>query len=195
MSAKITEVIGAVIDVQFPVDEVPNIYDALKVVETGTTLEVQQQMGDGIVKTIAMGEAEGLRRGLEVENTKSAIQVPVGTETLGRIMNVLGDPIDEQGPIECKERLPIHRAAPDYTDQSGDAPMKGIIDIVMTYGRELPHLINCIKDSHVDHDKKDDADMVYSTVHKAKGMEYDQVKLLDDFLGEEKLSTFLTTLI
>ncbi|HCX22609.1 MAG: DNA helicase [Flammeovirgaceae bacterium] len=79
----------------------------------------------------------------------------------------------------------------EYTDQSGDAPMKGIIDIVMTYGRELPHLINCIKDSHVDHNKKDEADMVYSTVHKAKGMEYDQVKLLDDFLGEEKLLDML----
>ena len=119
MSAKITQVIGAVVDVRFPVDEVPAIFDALKVIKTGTTLEVQQQMGDGIVKTIAMGEAEGLQRGLEVENTKAPITVPVGTETLGRIMNVLGEEIDEAGPINSDKKLPIHREPPAFTELTG----------------------------------------------------------------------------
>ena len=117
---QIIEVIGAVIDVEFDSGQAPKIYDALTVKETGLVLEVQQQLGDGIVRTIAMGGTEGLKRGLSVENTGGPIQVPVGKETLGRIMNVLGEPIDEAGPIGEKERLPIHRAAPDFTDQSGN---------------------------------------------------------------------------
>ena len=117
---QIIEVIGAVIDVEFDSGQAPKIYDALTVNETGLVLEVQQQLGDSIVRTIAMGGTEGLKRGLSVENTGGPIQVPVGKETLGRIMNVLGEPIDEAGPIGEKERLPIHRAAPDFTDQSGN---------------------------------------------------------------------------
>ena len=117
---KIIEVIGAVVDVEFPRSNVPKIYDALFIEDKKITLEVQQQLGDGVVRTIAMGATEGLQRGLEAVNTGKPIQVPVGEKTLGRIMNVLGDPIDEQGPIECEHRLPIHRPAPDYTDQSGD---------------------------------------------------------------------------
>ncbi len=117
---QIIEVIGAVIDVEFDSGRAPKIYDALMVKESGLVLEVQQQLGDGIVRTIAMGGTEGLKRGLEVANTGGPIQVPVGKETLGRIMNVLGEPIDEAGPIGEKQRLPIHRAAPDFTDQSGN---------------------------------------------------------------------------
>ncbi|MGD8421967.1 MAG: F0F1 ATP synthase subunit beta, partial [Gammaproteobacteria bacterium] len=99
-SGKIVEVIGAVVDVEFPRDAVPKIYDALLISEAeGLTLEVQQQLGDGIVRTIAMGAAEGLRRGFEVTNTGEPITVPVGQKTLGRIMDVLGNPIDEKGPI------------------------------------------------------------------------------------------------
>ena len=96
-SGKITQIIGAVIDVEFPSDSIPNIYDALTVTETNLTLEVQQQLGANTVRAIAMGGSEGLKRGIEVTNTGSPIQVPVGTKTLGRIMNVLGDPIDNAG--------------------------------------------------------------------------------------------------
>jgi F-type H+-transporting ATPase subunit beta len=102
-SGQIVQIIGAVIDVEFPRDSVPKIYDALKVDGTATTLEVQQQLGDGIVRTIAMGSTEGLKRGLPVTNTNAPISVPVGTATLGRIMDVLGRPIDEAGPIGEKE--------------------------------------------------------------------------------------------
>jgi F-type H+-transporting ATPase subunit beta len=98
-SGRIVQIIGAVIDVEFPRDQVPNIYDALKVQSVETTLEVQQQLGDGVVRTIAMGSTEGLKRGLDVNNTGAAISVPVGKATLGRIMDVLGNPIDEAGPI------------------------------------------------------------------------------------------------
>lgn len=119
MSAKITQVIGAVIDVKFPVAEVPNIYDALVVEDAGITLEVQQQMGDGVVRTIAMGSTEGLKRHLSVKNTGKPISVPVGEGTLGRIMNVLGDPIDEAGDVPCDKRMPIHRKAPAYAEQAG----------------------------------------------------------------------------
>src|SRR5690606_39095988 len=90
----IVQVIGAVVDVEFPRDAIPKVYDALKLQDRNLTLEVQQQLGDGVVRTIAMGTSEGLRRGLAVANTGKAISVPVGTKTLGRIMNVLGDPID-----------------------------------------------------------------------------------------------------
>jgi F-type H+/Na+-transporting ATPase subunit beta len=118
-SGRIVQIIGAVIDVEFPRELVPKVYDALKVNRTGLTLEVQQQLGDGIVRTIAMGSSDGLSRGLEVENTGQAISIPVGEETLGRIMNVLGEPIDEKGPVNAREHMPIHREAPSYEDQRG----------------------------------------------------------------------------
>ena len=115
---KIIEIIGAVVDVEFPRTQVPSIYDALRVIENGLIMEVQQQLGDGVVRAIAMGPTEGLRRGLDVESTGAPITVPVGEATLGRIMNVLGEPIDEAGPIVTEERLPIHRPAPSFTDQA-----------------------------------------------------------------------------
>ena len=98
-SGRIVQIIGAVIDVEFPRDEVPKVYDALVVEGKNLTMEVQQQLGDGVVRAIAMGSSEGISRGLAVTNTKSPIQVPVGIATLGRIMDVLGNPIDECGPI------------------------------------------------------------------------------------------------
>jgi F-type H+/Na+-transporting ATPase subunit beta len=117
---KITQIIGAVIDVEFPREAVPKIYEALKL-EDGVdlTLEVQQQLGDGIVRTIAMGTSEGLKRGMPVLATGAPISVPVGTGTLGRIMDVLGHPIDEKGPVQAKEQWPIHRPAPSFEDQAG----------------------------------------------------------------------------
>ena len=118
-SGQIVQIIGAVIDVEFSREDIPKVYDALIVTSTGLTLEVQQQLGDGIVRAIAMGSSDGLSRGLEVENTESPIMVPVGEETLGRIMNVLGEPIDEKGPVNAPERMPIHRKAPSYEDQKG----------------------------------------------------------------------------
>ncbi|MCP4490166.1 MAG: F0F1 ATP synthase subunit beta [Gammaproteobacteria bacterium] len=118
-TGNVVEVIGAVVDVEFPRDAVPRVYDALLVPEQdGLTLEVQQQLGDGIVRTIAMGAAEGLRRGLEVNNTGEPITVPVGQKTLGRIMDVLGNPIDEKGPIGEESRMPIHRKPPTYDEQA-----------------------------------------------------------------------------
>ena len=118
VAGRIVEIIGAVVDVEFPRDAVPKVYDALLVEKNDLTLEVQQQLGDGIARTIAMGASEGLRRGMVVKNTGKSIMVPVGKPTLGRIMNVLGKPIDEAGPIATSEYLPIHRAAPKFTDQS-----------------------------------------------------------------------------
>ena len=118
-SGRIVQIIGAVIDVEFPREDVPGIYDALAVIDSGTTLEVQQQLGDGVVRTIAMGVSDGLARGLAVRNTGQPIAVPVGQETLGRIMDVLGNPIDERGAIDAQERMPIHRDAPAYEDQLG----------------------------------------------------------------------------
>ncbi|MCH7815497.1 MAG: F0F1 ATP synthase subunit beta, partial [Proteobacteria bacterium] len=115
-SGRIVTIIGAVIDVEFTRDTVPRIYDALSVEGTEIILEVQQQLGDGIVRTIALGSTEGLRRGLDVVDTKAPITVPVGEETLGRIVDVLGRPIDERGPIGEKERMPIHRDAPAYDE-------------------------------------------------------------------------------
>jgi F-type H+-transporting ATPase subunit beta len=119
-SGEIVQIIGAVVDVEFPTEAIPKIYDALLVEKKGdrTTLEVQQQLGDGVVRTIALGSTDGLQRGLKVNNTGEAISVPVGTATLGRIMNVLGDPIDECGPIETDDRMVIHREAPKFTDLS-----------------------------------------------------------------------------
>ncbi len=118
VQGKIVEIIGAVVDVEFPRAKVPKVYDALRVDETGLTLEVQQQMGDGVVRTIAMGSSDGLQRGLPVTNTGEPITVPVGEPTLGRIMNVLGEPVDEAGPVESDNHWPIHRKAPGFTDQA-----------------------------------------------------------------------------
>ena len=119
MSAgNIVEIIGAVVDVEFSRDSVPKVYDALKVNDGGLTLEVQQQLGDGIVRTIAMGSTDGLRRGLAASNTGAPISVPVGAKTLGRIMNVLGDPVDEKGPIGADTSWPIHRPAPSFAEQA-----------------------------------------------------------------------------
>ncbi|MFZ4481927.1 MAG: F0F1 ATP synthase subunit beta, partial [Rhodoferax sp.] len=115
---KIVQCIGAVVDVEFPRDRMPRIYDALKLEGTTLTLEVQQQLGDGIVRTIALGSSDGLRRGLTVSNTGHPIMVPVGKETLGRIMDVLGTPIDERGPINSKLHSSIHRKAPIYDELS-----------------------------------------------------------------------------
>ena len=138
-SGRIVQVIGAVIDVEFPRDAVPQVYDALLVADSGLTLEVQQQLGDGVVRTIALGSSEGLRRGLNVNNTKEKIMVPVGIETLGRIMDVLGNPIDECGPIGEKERMPIHRKAPAYEElaASSDLLETGIkvIDLVCLFAK------------------------------------------------------------
>ena len=138
-SGRIVQVIGAVIDVEFPRDAVPQVYDALLVADSGLTLEVQQQLGDGVVRTIALGSSEGLRRGLDVNNTNDKIKVPVGIETLGRIMDVLGNPIDECGPIGEKERMPIHRKAPAYEElaASSDLLETGIkvIDLVCPFAK------------------------------------------------------------
>ena len=118
-SGKVVQVIGAVIDVEFPRDAIPNIFDALVVDDNGLTLEVQQQLGDGIVRCIAMGVSEGIKRGLSVSNSGRGIAVPVGKATLGRIMNVLGEPQDERGEVKSEETWEIHRAPPSYEDQSG----------------------------------------------------------------------------
>lgn len=115
----IVQIIGPVIDVEFARNQVPEIYDALHVEEIHLTLEVQQQLGDGVVRTIAMGRSEGLRRGLKVKNTGKPIIVPVGPEVLGRIMDVLGEPIDEQGPINAEHHRPIHNQAPAFSEQAG----------------------------------------------------------------------------
>ena len=123
MSGRIVQIIGAVIDVEFDRQSVPRIYDALKVEGTETTLEVQQQLGDGIVRTIAMGSTEGLKRGLPVSNTGAPISVPVGKGTLGRIMDVLGRPIDEAGPVEHSNTWAIHREAPSYDEQSNSTEL------------------------------------------------------------------------
>ncbi|MFY2762870.1 F0F1 ATP synthase subunit beta [Arenimonas sp. MALMAid1274] len=115
---KIVQIIGAVVDVEFPRAEVPKVYDALKVGGTEITLEVQQQLGDGVVRCIALGSTDGLKRNLVATNTGRAISVPVGKETLGRIMDVLGNPIDEAGTVDTKDHWEIHRAAPSYEEQS-----------------------------------------------------------------------------
>lgn len=117
-SGKVVEIIGAVVDVQFPMGHMPKVYDALKIEEVGLTLEVQQQLGDGIARTIAMGSTDGLKRGVEATNTGAPITVPVGQGTLGRIMDVLGNPIDEVGPVDTDQFMPIHRVAPKLEDQS-----------------------------------------------------------------------------
>src|SRR5437870_8371097 len=110
----IVQCIGAVIDVEFARDQLPRIYNALTLAGTELTLEVQQQLGDGVVRTICLGSADGLRRGMKVTNTGAGISVPVGPATLGRIMDVLGRPIDERGPVDAEVRMPIHRDAPSF---------------------------------------------------------------------------------
>ena len=117
-SGKVVQIIGAVVDVEFPRESLPKVYDALRVEGEGLVLEVQQQLGDGVVRTIAMGSTDGLKRGLAVTSTGAAISVPVGKQTLGRIMNVLGEPIDEKGPIGEEVRWGIHRKAPSFEDQA-----------------------------------------------------------------------------
>jgi F-type H+-transporting ATPase subunit beta len=119
-AGKVVEIIGAVIDVQFSRNSMPKIFDALKVDESGLTLEVQQQIGDGIVRTIAMGSTDGLKRGLSVNNTGAPINVPVGEKTLGRIMNVLGEPVDNAGDIKAEKTMPIHRSAPTFSEQASE---------------------------------------------------------------------------
>ena len=138
-SGRIVQIIGAVIDVEFPRDQVPSVYDALIVDSKGLTLEVQQQLGDGVVRTIAMGASEGVSRGLSVTNSKAPISVPVGIETLGRIMDVLGNPIDEKGPIGEKERMAIHRKPPAYdqlsaSDELLETGIK-VIDLVCPFAK------------------------------------------------------------
>ena len=119
-AGKVVEIIGAVIDVKFPRESMPKIFDALKVKENNLTLEVQQQIGDGVVRTIAMGSTDGLKRGLDVNNTGAPINVPVGEKTLGRIMNVLGEPVDNAGAINAKTTMPIHRPAPTFAEQASE---------------------------------------------------------------------------
>ena len=135
----IVQIIGAVVDVEFPRDDVPRVYHALIVDEGGVVLEVQQQLGDGVVRTIALGSTDGLKRGLEVTNTGDAITVPVGKETLGRIMNVLGEPIDEIGDIGETERMPIHRKAPSFEEQASSNELLEtgikVIDLICPFAK------------------------------------------------------------
>jgi len=138
-SGRIVQIIGAVIDVEFPRDSVPNIYDAVRLDDVDTILEVQQQLGDGVVRTIAMGTTEGLKRGMSVTGTGEGIKVPVGEETLGRIMNVLGEPTDEVGDIGEKERWTIHRKAPGYADQAASEELLEtgikVIDLICPFAK------------------------------------------------------------
>ncbi|MDH3354840.1 MAG: F0F1 ATP synthase subunit beta [Chromatiales bacterium] len=134
-SGKIVQIIGAVVDVQFPREALPKIYDALKLADADLTIEVQQQLGGGVVRGIAMGSTDGIKREMVVENTGAPIQVPVGKETLGRIMDVLGNPVDEAGPIGEQKRMPIHRDPPAYADQAASVEILEtgvkVIDLVM----------------------------------------------------------------
>jgi len=142
----IVQCIGAVVDIQFPRDSIPNIYDALKLAddsseftETGLTFEVQQQLGDGVVRTIAMGSSDGLRRGMAVVNTGAPISVPVGVPTLGRIMDVLGRPIDERGPIQSEETRAIHQDAPTFDELSPSVELLEtgikVIDLICPFAK------------------------------------------------------------
>ena len=138
-SGRIVQIIGAVIDVEFARDGVPQVYDALTVDDRDITLEVQQQLGDGVVRTIALGSTEGLSRGLSVQDTGAPVSVPVGTKTLGRIMDVLGRPIDERGDIGEQERMPIHRKAPTYEELSSTNELLEtgikVIDLVCPFAK------------------------------------------------------------
>ncbi|MBI3382148.1 MAG: F0F1 ATP synthase subunit beta [Aquabacterium sp.] len=136
---KIVQCIGAVVDVEFPRDQMPKVYDALKMEGSTLTLEVQQQLGDGIVRTIALGSSDGLRRGNQVYNTNAQITVPVGPATLGRIMDVLGAPIDERGPVDAAQTAPIHRKAPAYDELSPSQELLEtgikVIDLVCPFAK------------------------------------------------------------
>ena len=143
---KIVQCIGAVVDIEFPRDHMPKVYDALKlqagadtIAEVGLTFEVQQQLGDGVVRTIAMGSSDGLQRGMAVVNTNNPISVPVGAGTLGRIMDVLGRPIDDAGEIPCEERRPIHQKAPRFDELSPSVDLLEtgikVIDLVCPFAK------------------------------------------------------------
>jgi F-type H+-transporting ATPase subunit beta len=134
-SGKVVQIIGPVVDVEFPRDALPKIFDAIIADDAGLTMEVQQQLGDGVVRAIAMGTTDGLQRGVAVSNTGEPIQVPVGQATLGRIMDVLGNPIDEAGPVEAEKKMPIHRQPPAYDEQAASVDILEtgikVIDLVM----------------------------------------------------------------
>ncbi len=139
VQGKIVQCIGAVVDVEFPRDQMPKVYDALKMDGSALTLEVQQQLGDGVVRTIALGSSDGLRRGLMVSNTGNPITVPVGKATLGRIMDVLGNPIDERGPVDQAQTASIHRKAPAYDELSPSTELLEtgikVIDLVCPFAK------------------------------------------------------------
>lgn len=139
VQGKIVQCIGAVVDVEFPRDQMPKVYDALKMEGSALTLEVQQQLGDGVVRTIALGSSDGLRRGLVVSNTGNPITVPVGKATLGRIMDVLGNPIDERGPVAQTQTASIHRKAPAYDELSPSTELLEtgikVIDLVCPFAK------------------------------------------------------------
>jgi F-type H+-transporting ATPase subunit beta len=134
-SGKVVEIIGAVVDVQFQTGHMPRVFDALKIPSVGLTLDVQQQLGDGVVRTIAMGSTDGLKRGVEVTTTGEPIKVPVGQGTLGRIMDVLGEPVDEAGEVKCESRMPIHRLPPKLEEQAATTEILEtgikVIDLIM----------------------------------------------------------------
>jgi F-type H+/Na+-transporting ATPase subunit beta len=138
-NGKIVQIIGAVVDAEFPRASLPKVYDALKIGDTGTTLEVQQQLGDGVVRCIAMGTSDGLKRGMAVASTGAPISVPVGIKTLGRIMDVLGNPIDEKGPVGAEKSMPIHRKAPSYEEQAASAELLEtgikVIDLICPFAK------------------------------------------------------------
>ncbi|GMT39603.1 MAG: ATP synthase subunit beta [bacterium] len=138
-SGKVIQIIGAVVDIEFSTETIPRVYSALLVDETGLTLEVQQQIGDGVVRCIAMGSSDGLRRNLRVTDTGAPITVPVGTETLGRIMDVLGKPIDEKGDIGAKKSMPIHREPPSYAEQAASDQLLEtgikVIDLICPFAK------------------------------------------------------------
>ncbi|MBK8284587.1 MAG: F0F1 ATP synthase subunit beta [Ahniella sp.] len=139
MKGQVVQIIGAVVDVEFPREHVPRVYDALKVENTEITLEVQQQLGDGVVRTIALGSTDGLKRGLIAANTGKGISVPVGTGTLGRIMDVLGRPIDEAGPVKATDHWEIHRSAPTYEEQAAATELLEtgikVIDLIAPFAK------------------------------------------------------------
>jgi F-type H+-transporting ATPase subunit beta len=144
---KVVQCIGAVVDIEFPREAMPKVYDALQLapdssnplVEKGLTFEVQQQLGDGVVRTIALGSSDGIRRGMKVTNTGQPISVPVGPGTLGRVMDVLGRPIDERGPVNADERRPIHQLAPKFADLSPSVEMLEtgikVIDLICPFSK------------------------------------------------------------
>ncbi|HKX53798.1 MAG TPA: F0F1 ATP synthase subunit beta, partial [Nitrosospira sp.] len=136
---KIVQCIGAVVDVEFAREEMPKVYDALVLEGSELTLEVQQQLGDGVVRTIALGSSEGLRRGMMVSNSGDQIRVPVGTKTLGRIMDVLGKPIDEMGPVGAEQTRSIHQKAPAFDELSASTELLEtgikVIDLVCPFAK------------------------------------------------------------